>query len=110
MVHIKSRAELLRCLAKRSKVFPNLENLNQLWHYLIVDTEMLSVESETCSAASSAGSEISVVSNVTQEIRDYCFLWFHPIQNSLVRPFVETFFMENILKLKPESMTIAAMK
>lgn len=106
---IKERLDLLRFLATESGIPLTLEQMNLLWHCLIVDTE---ADQDACSSAdsdSSAGCS-SIHSSATAEGRNICFSWFNPNTNGLVRPFLVEFFQDNILNIKPEVLTPAAME
>ncbi|VDK40563.1 unnamed protein product [Taenia asiatica] len=105
---IRERLVLLHFLATESDIPLTLEQMNLLWHCLIVDTE---VDQDACSCAdsdSSAG-DSSTYSSATVEGRNICFAWFNPSTNELVRPFLVEFFRDNILNIKPEVLTPAAM-
>ncbi|KAL5107250.1 putative ubiquitin carboxyl-terminal hydrolase FAF-Y [Taenia crassiceps] len=105
---IRERLELLHFLATESGIPLTLEQMNLLWHCLIVDTE---ADQDLCSCAdsdSSAGCS-STHSSATAEGRNICFSWFNPNTNELVHPFLEEFFQDNILNIKPEVLTPTAM-
>lgn len=107
---IRVRLELLRFLATESHILLTLEQLNLLWHCLIIDTEFEQDSGSCADSDSSAGCSTSTYSSATIEGRNTVFEWFLPTSNSLILPFAADFFQENILKIRPEVLTLAGME
>ncbi|VDM30351.1 unnamed protein product [Hydatigera taeniaeformis] len=105
---IRERLELIHFLAAESGIPLTLEQLNLLWRCLIVDTEVEQDTSSCMDSDSSAGCS-STHSSATVEGRNICFSWFNPTTNELIHPFLAEFFQDNILNIKPELLTPAAM-
>ncbi|VDN95885.1 unnamed protein product [Rodentolepis nana] len=108
---IRDRLGLIYFLGTESDEYLTIAQLNQLWNCLVGDVMTEAADHETSSNdTDSLVGGISSSFSDTIEGRNISFRWFSPATNSLVRPFASHFFKKNIMKIKPELFTPAAIE
>nr|CDS32213.1 ubiquitin carboxyl terminal hydrolase [Hymenolepis microstoma] len=108
---IRDRLDLIYFLGTESDEHLTITQLNQLWNCLVGDVMAEAADHETSSndTDSLVGGLSSSFSD-TIEGRNISFKWFSPATNRLVLPFASIFFQKNIMKIKPELFTPAAIE
>lgn len=102
---------LISFLSSASMQNLSLSQLEELWNCLIVNVATSTTsEINDCETASQVGTTGSPHPDTATESYNASYKWFNPHKNPLIRPHASAFFQRNILMIKPELFTPAAIE